>query len=42
MFVWLAGQPAILWGKNFNVGQYMQIVQSKFLIPVMLIGTIDF
>ena len=29
-------------GKNFNVGHYMQTFQPIFLIPAMLIGTIDF
>ena len=38
----LSGWPAVLCGKNFNIGHYMQTVQPNFVIPVMLIGTIDF
>ena len=34
--------PAILRGKNFNVGCYKQTVQLNFFIPAMLIGTVDF
>ena len=37
-----AGWPAVLHGKNFNIGHYMQTVQPKFLIPAMFIGTIGF
>ena len=40
--IWLASQPAILGGKNVNIGHYVQIVQPIFFIPTMLIDTIDF
>ena len=32
---------AILCGKNFNPGHYVQIVQPNFPIPAMFIGTTD-
>ena len=34
--------PPVLYGKNFNVGQYMQTFQPTFFIPALLIGTIGF
>ena len=37
-----AGRPAILRGKNFNIGHYMQTVPPNVFIPAMLIGTTDF
>ena len=42
MFVQLAGQPSILYGKNFNVVHYMQTVRPNVFIPAVCIGTIDF
>ena len=38
----LAGELAILRGKNFNIGHDMQTVPPHYLIPAMHIGTIDF
>ena len=36
------GRPAVLHGKNFYVGHYMQLFNFTFFIPAMLTGTIDF
>ena len=33
---------SILYGKNFNIGYYMQTFQSNIFIPAMLIGSFDF
>ena len=41
-FVCLAGQWAVLHGKNVNAGHYAQAVQPTLFIPAMLIGIIDF
>ena len=37
-----AGQLVALHGKNCNVGHHMQTFPPNFLIPAMLIDTIDF
>ena len=33
---------AVLLGRNFNIGHYMQSFQPNFVMPAMPIGTIDF
>ena len=38
----LASPLAILHGKNFNIGHYMQILQPNFFIPAMVVGIVDF
>ena len=38
----LSGWPAILCGKNFNIGYCMQTVRPKFFTASMLVGAIDF
>ena len=38
----LSGRLAVLCGKNFNFGLYMQIVQINLFISAMLIGAIYF
>ena len=37
------GQPAghLVYGKDFNVGHYMQTFQPNFFIPAMFVGTMD-
>ena len=39
---WLSSWLAVFYGKNFNTGRYMQTVQPNFLIPAMLVGSVDF
>ena len=34
-------QPAVLHGKNFHIGHYVQTFQPHFFIPAMLIDTIN-
>ena len=37
-----SGLPAVLRDKNFNFGHYTQTFQPNCVMPVMLIGAIDF
>ena len=38
---WLASQPVILLGRNFDSGHNLQTFETSFLIPAMLLGTTD-
>ena len=41
--IYLSGWPAVLHGKNFDIGYYMQTVtvQPNLIIPAICIGSID-
>ena len=42
VFVWPAIRPAILRGKDFNVGHYTHTFQQNVFIRATLVGTINF